>query len=309
MKIQRSTEPQESLSNLAVLLFALGALLISSGASLAQTGDAAPGYLTVSDVPHGTVSRVDYDSSALGTERELVVYTPPGYARDTRRYPVLYLLHGAGSDQSSWTERGRAHVIFDNLIAEGRMEPSIVVMPFGYAFQREPGAGRGDAAENKRQREGFARDLLEDVIPFVERTYAVSTARRDRAIAGLSLGGGQSLGIGLGNLEVFSHVAAFSPAMGAANNPETGGVDFDRILEDAAGVNGSLDLLWIGCGFEDTLFDSNREFAGLLVENGIEHVFRVTDGGHTYPVWQRYLYEVAPLLFRAEGLPEPARVE
>lgn len=276
---------------------ALSALLFVASTALAQPVP-SPGYLTVSDVPHGEVTRVGYRSSALDAERELVVYTPPGYEEGTRRYPVLYLLHGAGSDQSSWTERGQAHVILDNLIAAGRMVPSLVVMPFGYAFQREPGSGRGDAAENRMQREGFARDLLEDVIPFVERTYAASPSREDRGIAGLSLGGGQSLAIGLGNLDVFSHVAAFSPAMGAANNPETGGVDFGAILQDARGVNDRLDLLWIGCGFEDTLFESNREFSALLVDSGIEHIFRVTEGAHTYPVWQRYLYEVAGLLFR-----------
>jgi enterochelin esterase family protein len=210
---------------------------------------------------------------------------------------VLYLLHGAGSTQTSWTERGRAHVILDNLIADGALEPLVVVMPFGYAFQREPGGNRGDAAENRTQREGFTRDLLEDVIPLIDSTYRVHADREHRAIAGLSLGGAQSLAIGLSHTELFSRVAGFSSAMGAANNPETGGVDFGRLLDDAATINGRLELLWVGCGFEDTLFESNKAFSEQLTEHGIEHIFRATGGAHTYPVWQRYLYEVAPQLF------------
>jgi enterochelin esterase family protein len=272
--------------------------LVSTAApfpALSQTAE--PAYLEVQNVPHGTVRSVPYTSSALGTDRQVVVYTPPNYESSSDRYPVLYLLHGAGSTETSWTERGRAHVILDNLIAGGALEPLVVVMPFGYAFQREPGAGRGDATENKRQREGFTRDLLEDVIPLIDSTYRVHADREHRAIAGLSLGGGQSLAIGLSHTESFSRVAGFSSAMGAGNNPETGGVDFDQVLADAASINGDLELLWVGCGFEDTLFESNKAFSDQLSEHGIEHVFRATEGAHTYPVWQRYLHEVAPQLF------------
>ena len=276
------------------------ALVLSLGvaASSGWAQDAEePAYLALRDVQRGVVETVGYASASLGTDRELVVYTPPGYEDSLDRYPVLYLLHGAGGDPASWTERGRAHIILDNLIADGELEPLVVVMPFGFAFRREPGTGRGDADENRRQREGFARDLLEDVIPLIEATYRVHADREPRAIAGLSLGGAQSLAIGLTHPELFSRVAGFSSAMGAANNPDTGGVNFDEVLRDSARLNRELALLWVGCGFEDTLFQSNQAFSDLLTEHGVEHVFRVTEGGHTYPVWQRYLREVVPQLF------------
>jgi enterochelin esterase-like enzyme/alkylhydroperoxidase family enzyme len=263
----------------------------------------APAYLAVRDVAHGTVRRHAYRSESLGTDRNLVVYTPPGYESASGRYPVLYLLHGAGGNERTWTENGRAQVILDNLIADGRLEPLVVVMPYGYASAREPGAPRADAAENRRQREGFARDLLNDVIPLVDTSYRVYADREHRAIAGLSLGGAQALAIGLKHTDLFSRVAGFSSAMGAANRPEFGGVDFDAVLADGDAVNAQLELLWIGCGTEDTLFESNRAFSEQLTGLGIEHTFRVTGGAHTMEVWQRYLYEFAPQLFAGEPAP------
>ena len=226
-----------------------------------------------------------------------MVYTPPGYETSTQRYPVLYLLHGAGSDETSWTQRGQAHVILDNLIADGKLKPLVVVMPFGFAAARAPGAGRGDAAENKMQREGFTKDFLEDVIPMIDSTFRVYTDRDHRAIAGLSLGGAQALALGLSHTELFSRVAAFSPAMGAANNPATGGVDFEKVLADSAQINGQIKFLWVSCGTEDTLFQSVQQFSGQLSQHKVEHIFRVTGGAHTYPVWQRNLNDVAPMVF------------
>ena len=261
---------------------------------------AEPPYLQVRDVPHGEVQTVPYKSKSLGTDRKVVVYTPPNYENSPRRFPVLYLLHGAGSNETSWTERGRAQVILDNLIADDKMSPVIIAMPFGYAFQRPAGQRGGDAAENKQQREDFTRDLIEDVIPLVESTFRTFGDRDHRAIAGLSLGGAQSLAIGLSRTDLFSRVAGFSSAMGAANNPASGGVDFEKVLADSAKINSQLKLLWIGCGTEDTLFQSNSEFSALLSKHKIEHTFRVTGGAHTFAVWQRYLNEVAPLLFGIE---------
>ena len=146
--------------------------------------DAVPAYLQVRPVPHGTVQSVAYKSKALDTERKMVVYTPPGYQKSDVRYPVLYLLHGAGSTETSWTERGKAQVIIDNLIADGKIKPLVVVMPFGFAVQRAPEATRGDASENKMQREGFTKDFFEDVVPLVDSKYRVYTCREHRAIAG-----------------------------------------------------------------------------------------------------------------------------
>jgi enterochelin esterase family protein len=227
----------------------------------------------------------------------MMVYTPPGYEQSTSRYPLLYLLHGAGSDENSWTRNGKAEVILDNLIADGRLKPLVVVMPFGFAAQRAPGGARGDAAENKMQREGFLKDFLEDVIPLVDSKFRVYADRDHRAIAGLSLGGAQALAIGLSHLELFSRIAAFSPAMGASNNPATGGVDFETVLADTARINSQMKFLWVGCGTEDTLFASVKDFSGQLARHKVEHIYRVTTGAHNYAVWQRNLNEVAPMLF------------
>ena len=282
-----------------VVVAILAALAWHPAAAVAQSPE--PAYLQVRAVPHGKIETVAYKSKALGTDRKMVVYTPPGYEShdtSTTRYPVLYLLHGAGSTETSWTERGKAHVILENLIADGKMKPLVVVMPFGYAAARTGTGGRGDAAENKMQREGFTRDFLEEVIPLVDKTYRVYADRDHRAISGLSLGGAQSLAIGLTHPELFSRIAAFSSAMGAATNPEAGGFDFDKVLADGGTLNSQLKLLWMGCGTEDTLFDSNHAFADLLTKHKIEHTFRVSGGAHTFAVWQRYLNEVGPQLFR-----------
>jgi enterochelin esterase family protein len=173
----------------------------------------------------------------------------------------------------------------------------VVVMPFGYAFARAAGAGRGDAAENKQQREGFTRDFLEDVMPMVDAKFRVYPDREHRAIAGLSLGGAQALAMGLSHTELFSRVAGFSPALGAANNPETGGVDFDSVLADPTRINGKVKLLWVSCGTEDSLFQSIQDFSAMLSKHKIEHLFRVTGGAHTYAVWQQNFNDVAPMLF------------
>ena len=274
----------------------LALLLSIAGVALAQAP--TPAYLQVRSVPHGTVKSHPYKSKALGTDRKMMVYTPPGYETSASRYPVLYLLHGAGSDETAWTMRGQAHVILDNLIADGKLKPLVVVMPFGFAAARAPGAARGDAAENKMQREGFTKDFLEDVIPMVDSSYRVYADRDHRAIAGLSLGGAQALALGLTHAELFSRVAAFSPAMGASNNPATGGVDFTKVLADSAQINGQIRFLWVSCGTEDTLFESVKQFSNQLSQQKIEHIFRVTGGAHTFPVWQRNLNDVAPLLFQ-----------
>jgi enterochelin esterase-like enzyme len=256
-----------------------------------------PAYLQVrATIPHGTVQSVPYKSKSLGTDRKMVVYTPPGYEQSTARYPVVYLLHGTGSTETAWTQRGSAHVILDNLIADGKLKPLIAVMPFGLAAPRAAGA-RGDAAENKMQRDGFLKDFIEDVVPLVDSTYRVYADRDHRAIGGLSLGGAQALAIGLTRFDLFSRVFALSPAMGAANNPVSGGVDFETVLKDSARINSQLKFLWVSCGTEDTLFASVGEFADQLAEHKVEHIYRVTMGAHNFPVWQRNLNDVAPMLY------------
>ena len=256
----------------------------------------APMFYDLRAVPHGAVEQRWYESKATQATRRVFVYTPPGYSRSSDRYPVLYLLHGAGGDESGWTETGRAHLILDNLIADKKLKPLVLVMPYGNAYPASsPLASGADAM--KRQRDGFQRDLIEDLIPFVQANYRVHADRDHRAIAGLSLGGGQALGIGLSRTDLFSRVAGFSAALGAVTSPQAGGLDFKTLIADAKQVNGRLALLWVGCGTDDTLFNSNKEFGELLKSGGITHTFRATEGAHTWQVWRRYLNEVAPLLF------------
>jgi len=257
----------------------------------------APMFYDLKAVPHGAVEQRLYQSKSLQTQRRAFVYTPPDYARSTERYPVLYLLHGAGGDETGWTENGRAHLILDNLIAAGTVKPLVIVMPYGNAYPPDSPLATGDDAM-RRQRSGFERDLLQDLIPFVQANYRVHADRAHRAIAGLSLGGAQALGIGLSHTDLFSRVAAFSPALGAVTSPQAGGLDFKVLTADAKQVNERLQLLWVGCGTDDTLFDSNKDFDALLSAGGVKHTFKVTAGAHTWQVWRRYLNEVAPLLFR-----------
>jgi enterochelin esterase-like enzyme len=257
---------------------------------------ATPMFYDLRPVAHGAVEQRWYQSKSIGSVRRVYVYTPPNYGRSSERLPVLYLFHGAGGDESGWTENGRANRILDNLIADGKLKPLVVVMPYGYAYPpTSPLAEGADAMQ--RQRDGFSRDLIEDLIPFVQANYRVHTDRQHRAIAGLSLGGGQALGIGLSHLDLFSRVAGFSPALGAVTSAQAGGLDFKRLVADSKKVNDRLDLLWVGCGTDDTLFQSNKEFAAMLQASGVKHTFRVSEGAHTWQVWRRYLNEVAPLLF------------
>ena len=248
-------------------------------------------------VAHGAVEQRWYDSKTVQGVRRVFIYTPPNYSRSSERYPVLYLFHGAGGDESGWTDNGRANLILDNLIADGKLKPIVVVMPYGYAYPpTSPLADGPDAM--KRQRDGFSRDLIEDLIPFVQANYRVHSDREHRAIAGLSLGGGQALGIGLSHTDLFSRVAGFSPALGAVTSPQAGGLDFKPLVADSKKMNDRVKLLWVGCGTDDTLFNSNKEFARLLESSGVKHTFRVSEGAHTWQVWRRYLNEVAPLLFQ-----------
>ena len=276
-------------------------------APTAQTGQTAPtpaaipSWLEPRDVAHGEVQDFNYSSKSIGLERRALVYLPPGYDDSTETYPVLYLLHGAGGDERNWIDRQQAHIILDNLIAEGNLKPLIVVMPDGFTREIQPGARRGGPADYKIDMEEFAVDFIGDLIPGIESRYRASSESAERAIAGLSMGGGQSLAIGLAHPELFSAVAGMSSAMQIANNAAWGGIDMEATLAaKATAINENLDLLWIGCGTEDTLFNINKAFSEQLTGQRIEHVFRVTQGGHTPDVWQRYLHELAPQLFSRE---------
>ena len=239
-------------------------------------------------VPHGEVRTHWYNSKSLSAVRRLTVYTPPGYDKDRgKRYPVAYLFHGANADENAWYRLGRANLILDNLIDAEKIKPFIVVMPFGYGVDPN-----GPQTENTAK---FRRDLIEDVIPYIESTYRADADRDRRAIVGLSMGGGQALNIGLNNLDLFSHVAGFSSGLGnVANFPKT----YASLIEHPDRANKRLSLLWIGCGTDDAAFAASKQFSEFLTANKIEHTFRDSGGAHTWIVWRRYLHEIAPLLFK-----------
>lgn len=237
------------------------------------------------DVPHGVVHQHTYRSRSLGRLRELVVYTPPGYEQPGATFPTLYLQHGSGDNQATWVAHGKAHWILDNLMAQGRAKPMVVVMMDGHAA-----TGSGERMM-QTYIPMFERDLLEDVLPFIEKNYRVKTDAASRAIAGLSMGGGQSLGIGLCHAERFAWVGGFSSAI-----PET-----DRIagaLAHPDALNQGLKLLWIACGKDDFLFKRNTDFIALLTEKKIRHTWTPSEGAHNWPVWRGYLADFAPLLFQ-----------
>jgi enterochelin esterase-like enzyme len=229
----------------------------------------------------------------------LNVYLPPGYDESpARRYPVLYLLHGFANDHHSWHRYGRANDILDNLLARGAIEPFVVVMPLGYGGARVNGDGTGIAAPAAGAMGGdaalYERDLLEDIIPMIDRKYRTIADRRQRAIVGFSMGGGQAGRFGLGNLDTFSRIGILSAGMGGAATSEP----FVTLTANVARANEQIDLLWIACGTEDTAVKGARTLRDTLAAAGIEHTYVETPGGHYWNVWRRYLRDVSPLLFK-----------
>jgi enterochelin esterase-like enzyme len=239
-------------------------------------------------VPHGTVREHWYRSKALNVRRSLHVYTPPGYDKSRKDFPVLYLLHGAGDNDATWTALGRAQVILDNLLAQKKVVPMIVVMTDGHASVWPPSTNTADRA---RGNNAFENDLVGDVMPFIEENYRIINKRESRAIIGLSMGGGQSLTVGLNHLDRFAWVGAMSAA-----TPDEGAVS--KALSDTDTTNKKLKLLWIAIGKDDFLLRRNEEFDRLLMSKGIKHTFTITEGNHSWPVWRRYLAEFAPMLFK-----------
>ncbi|HWH67857.1 MAG TPA: alpha/beta hydrolase-fold protein, partial [Candidatus Sulfotelmatobacter sp.] len=258
-----------------------------------------PGLATlaweINDVPRGLVHRHFYKSAVAGDERDFYVYTPPGYdASSRKRYPVLYLLHGYSDEASAWTSVGRAHVILDNLIARKQAQPMIVVMPLGYGTMEIVRAGWGrvrDPGLWQRNQTQFRDTLLNEVMPQVEKTYRVQADRIHRAIAGLSMGGAESLLVGLNALDRFAYIGAFSSG-GLGSDPNA---QFPNLDEKA---NRQLRLLWMACGEQDGLITSNQKFCEWLKGKGICYTWVSTPGQHSFRVWRRYLAEFTPLLFQ-----------
>jgi len=249
----------------------------------------------VNDVPHGTVHRHIYKSAAAGDERAYFVYTPPGYkASGGKRYPVLYLLHGYSDDATTWWSVGQANIILDNLIARGQAKPMVVVMPLGYGTMEVVRHGWSRLLEGnlwQRNIDQFRATLLDEVLPQVEKAYHVSTHRKDRAIAGLSMGGTESLTVGLTALDQFAWIGAFSSGGLNTNYAE----QFPNL---DAKANDRLRLLWISCGKDDRLVEPNRAFVEWLKSKDIRLTWTEVPGMHSFRVWRRNLAEFAPLLFR-----------
>ena len=254
--------------------------------SLLVVPGATPEPWEEQNVPHGAIHIHSYTSKALGVTRRLHVYTPPGYdAKGRTRYPVLYLLHGSGDDDSMWNSIGRANVIMDNLIAAKKAQPFVVVMPLGHV---PPGADR---------RKGFENDLLQDVIPLIESNYNVRTDAQHRAIAGLSMGGFQSMTVGLNHLDKFAYVGVFSAGL---RDNLAGPGDFPDLTSNPKQANDKLKLLYIWIGKNDFLIRNAQQFDAFLTEKGITHLYHETEGTHEWPVWRHALADLAPRLFTTQ---------
>ena len=267
-------------------------------------------FMDTKDVPHGAVSAVTYYSKSLGRFRRMHVYTPPGYESGQGKFPVFYLLHGAGDCDEAWTSVGRAGFILDNLIAAGKARPMVVVMPAGHTRASGFGARGGAAAEGAAGRppvDEFVQDFLNDIMPYAEKHYRVYTDVKHRAIAGLSMGGSQTLNIAIPNLEKFGCVGVFSSGLigsfggrGGGTNAPAGPTWEERHKEalDNARLKKGLKLVWFATGKDDFLIETTRGTVAMLKKHGFNPVFNETPGGHTWINWRNYLNEFAQQLFQ-----------
>ncbi len=260
--------------------------------SLVEITGPAPLVHTLQNVPHGTVSYRYYNSPELGT-RSVVIYTPPGYEKETKtKYPVLYLLHGTTDTEETWIKVGRANVILDNLIAKGKAKPMIIVMPYGRAY---PAISKSSGSlRNWENLQEFKKDFLNNLIPFVEQNYRVKADKDNRAIAGFSGGGGETLYLGLNNPELSAWICGFAPGMLKEEFERNNALAF----ADPTLTNKRLKLFWIGVGKEDMLYNVITEYLTVLDEKGIKHETFVSDGGHTWMNCKLYLATIAQKIFK-----------
>ena len=238
-------------------------------------------------IARGKVDVVEYESKTVGNKRRMLIYTPPGYSADSR-YPVLYLLHGIGGDENEWQKNAAPDVILDNLYADKKLTPMIVVLPNGRAQPND--RAEGNIYAHAKAFETFEGDLLSDIIPFVEANYPAKQGREDRALAGLSMGGGQSLNFGLGHLDRFGWVGGFSSAPNT-RTPE-------KLVPNPEEAARDLKILWISCGDKDGLINISQRLHAYLKEKGVPHVWHLDSGGHSWPVWKNDLYLFSQRIFR-----------
>ena len=265
---------------------------------------AVPGsdFMDIKDVPHGAVAEVTYFSKSLKRFRRMHVYTPPGYELGQGKYPIFYLLHGAFDCDDSWTSVGRAGFILDNLIAAGKAKPMVVVMPAGHTgpFTFRPRGG--DSSQPPVDE--FVQDFQNDIMPYAESHYRVHTDPPNRAIAGLSMGGGQTLNIAIANPGKFAYIGVYSSGIfgiagGFGGNPA--GPSWEEQHKetlDNAEMKKGIKLLWFATGKEDFLVGTSRATVEMLKKHGCEAVYKETDGAHTWINWRNYLNEFAPQLFQ-----------
>lgn len=264
--------------------------------SLIEIPEEDPAFYAEWSVPHGVVHYHKYESKSLGVARPLSIYTPPGYGEDQgATFPVLYLLHGGGGTEIRWLQEGRANLILDNLISEGKIVPMIVVMPLAHPFPvtaSTSSGGRPSIDERLKRLGAFDEDLVGDIIPYVEEHYRVKRESKNRALAGLSMGGGQTLHSGLKHLDTFAWLGVFSSGIRQELRFEETHGSFLKVAND------KLKLFWIACGKDDFLVEWNNAMLALLEQTGVRHTYVPSEGGHTYENWRSYLHEFAQLLFR-----------
>jgi enterochelin esterase-like enzyme len=252
--------------------------------------------IDITDVPHGSLNRVWYNSPTLNMHRRMLIYTPPGYEASKEKYPVLYLLHGGSIDEEGWTTMGKAHLILDNLIAQGKAKPMIIVMPNGYANQTAA-PGEGPVLKNLPapgmafSYGAFEKSLVNDIIPFIESAYRVYANKENRAITGLSMGGMHSFNTTLNNPDLFAYIGVFSAGV------RTPSPEMEKQLETLKASNPRL--FWVGCGVTDPLaYTSTKTLVELLKKHDFKFVYRESEGAHTWFTWRVYLPEFAALLFK-----------
>lgn len=273
--------------------------VIKQGISSLENVMAVPGAETAFEenraVPHGEVREVWYQSNTLGMMRRMRVYTPPGYEKGATKYPVFYLLHGGGDDDSGWNTVGRAGFILDNLIAAGKAKPMIVVMPNG-SMPMPPSTGMPNPQAMSNMRALFADEFLKEIMPMVEKTYRTLPNAENRALAGLSMGGFQTLDVTLTRPELFNYVGVFSSGFFGPSIDEAE-TKYAKALSDP-NFNKGKKLFWIGIGKDDFVMDANKKTLALLDKHQIKYQYKETAGGHTWINWRQYLNEYVPMLFR-----------
>jgi enterochelin esterase-like enzyme len=290
--LNNKTPLQIKSPNMKKILAAIASvLLINVSVNSQEAVKPGPtGFDIVRDsIAHGILDTITYKSKTVDTLRRALIYTPPGYSKKNK-YPVLYLLHGIGGDEKEWLNGGKPQVILDNLYAQGKLEPMIVVMPNGRAMKNDRATGNIMAPDKVQAFATFEKDLLNDLIPFIEKKYPVIADREHRAIAGLSMGGGQSLNFGLGNLDKFAWIGGFSSAPNTKPPAE--------LVPDANAAREKIKLLFISCGASDGLISFSKRTHDYLQQNNVPHIYFIEPGVHDFKVWKDGLYMFSQLIFK-----------